>query len=393
MNKLKYISAVLSVLMAFSFTGCESLKEEPIIEEEPVIISPESIVMDWQHPYEEKIKEFMKGENYSADEGNGSMFDITDITGDDIPELIISPNVESKCEIFTLSGTVITSLGTFGENGTIAYLPEKKLIHDETIGTGFVVGKYLAFDETENCIAPLITYYDNTASASQGAKIVHEINGEQLSLPDYDAALDEYKTDETVSLGRKYTFGEDSIKYAVHYSESWGDVLNDQQKESCKNTLLSAVEEAEASKTNAAFEFCDLNADDIPELIVSEGNFNAASCKIFYFSGNELVALEGNYGEDGRLFMDVHERVFYSKGASGITYWSLMETQFTAEEYVSSGNIMEFGRKNLLSRHNIFKALKLEDNGETAADETAEGVTAEGASESESEESEENGEV
>lgn len=373
MKNLRKISLALSLMMLSSFTGCsilDSVKRTDVEEEEEaVIISPESIVKDWQHPYEEKLKSFMAGGDYSASDKNASMFDITDITGDGIPELIISPNTasETQCEVFTIMGNSVTSLGTYGGGGTFRFLPNKNLIHMESTGTGFTVGKYLAFDDGENIFVPYVSYYDNTASAAQGAKIVHEINNEQYTLPEFDAALEEYRNSPVAELGRKYTFGEDSINYSVKYSEIWGEVLNDEQKESVKNTLVSALDEAAVTNTNPAFELCDLNDDNIPELIISEGNFDIASCRVFYFSGNELIQLQGNYGEGGKLYMDLHEHIFYSKGVSGITYWSLMEKQFVAEEYVSSGNIMEFGRKYILSRENIFKVLNLKDE-ETETD-------------------------
>jgi peptidyl-prolyl cis-trans isomerase B (cyclophilin B) len=86
-----------------------------------------------------------------------------------------------------------------------------------------------------------MTYYDNTASASNGAVIAHKINDEDVSLPEYDAALKEYKDKYTEMLGRKYTFGSETIDYAIQCSESWGAVLNSQQKESCKGTRVEMV--------------------------------------------------------------------------------------------------------------------------------------------------------
>ena len=352
---LSLITAVLSVCTAF---GCQEKTEEEPVAEEIVKISPRSIVFDWQYVYNSKLTEFMQSSEYSSAEGNESMFELYDITNDGTPELIISPDGgrTTKCEIYTSYNGSVHSLGSYGNNGEVGYIPDMSVVCDEFQGNGFVIGKYLSFVNGE--FSEVMTYYDNTASASNGAVIAHKINDEDVSLPEYDAALKEYKDKYTEYLGRKYTFGSETIDYAIQCSESWGAVLNSQQKENCKKLLQSAVTGSDDNELQPAFELCDLNNDETPELIISEGSSENSSCRIYYFSDNELRQLEGAYRGSGVIWFDIENNVFYASTSDGNMYWSLASSDFSADNYKSSGNIMQFGRKYLLTEENILKAFK-----------------------------------
>ena len=358
MKKFKILSLTAALLSVCTAFGCQQTQEEESVVEEAVKISPRSIVFDWQYVYNSKLTEFMKSSDYSSQAGNESMFELYDITNDGTPELIISPNGgrTTKCEIYTSFNGSVHSLGTYGNNGEVGYIPDMAIVCDEFQGNGFVIGKFLSFVNSE--FSEVMTYYDNTASASNGAVIAHKINDEDVSLPEYDAALKEYRDKYTELLGRKYTFGSETIDYAIQCSESWGAVLNSEQKESCKNILMSAVTDSDDNELQPAFELCDLNNDETPELIVSEGSSENSSCRIYYFSDNELKQLEGAYRGGGVIWFDIEQNVFYTSTAEGNFYWSLASSDFSADDYVSSGNVMQFGRKYLLTDENIIKAFK-----------------------------------
>ncbi|MBQ8961816.1 MAG: hypothetical protein IJ071_11495 [Ruminococcus sp.] len=339
--------------------GCSGSKTvSSAVDPEPV--TPQSIVFDWQEPYKNKLDEFMASDQFKAQGSGGvgaSMFDLRDLTGDNIPELMISPDTDhgTPCQIYTCSGGALSSLGETGDYGMFRFLPALGLVSDEYQGTGFTIGKYLGFENGE--LVPVVTYSDNTASAATGAIIVHEINGEEVSLPEFDAALEEYRSSPSCNMGRKYTFGEKAVDYAVYCSESWGAVLTPSQKQQYRLLLSSEYEAAQQTGTDVAFELCDLNADDMPELIISEGTFDGASCKIYYINNDEVSQLDGNYGSDGRLGLDIAQSVFYAYGASENTYWSLTDSSFSAAGYTASDSTMECGRKFLLSPDTIEAAL------------------------------------
>lgn len=339
-----------AIVMTAVFAGCSTGSSES--SEEPVKISPESITFEWQNAYENKLNEFKSSAEFSSDNDNGSRFDLVDITNDGTPELIISPNstASTSCEIYSYTSGSVESIGTVGSNGMFLYLPDVKLIKDEYQGTAFVLGKYLSYEKGE--LTSILTYKDNSRSASSGGSIIHEINDKEVLLPEYDAALAPYEEEPSVNIGRKYTFGETSVKYALRRSESWGAVLNSTEKNLFRTKLNEKLAESSATGNNYAFELCDLNGDDIPELIISKGADPDSVCEIYYFAGIELIQAEGEFGENGEFSFDTENLVFFTESS----YWSINNDNFSTENYTASDSIAEIGRKNLLTSKNIDSA-------------------------------------
>lgn len=349
---------ILTVFTAAAF-GCSGKNSVSSSADESAAVSPESISFEWQNAYENKLKDFISSEKYNADEANGSRFDIADITGDGTPELIISPDTEKQtvCEIYTYSGGAISEVGAAGFSGSFEYLPEQSLIHEEYHGDGFVIGKYRAFSGAD--LSDVITYSDNSESAASGATIVHEINGEEVLLPEYDSALEPYIGAAALIIGRRYTLGEAAVNYGIRRAESWGAVLTPTQKELCKAHLTGLIGSLTPHEDSSpAFELCDLNGDDIPEIIVSDGDTPDSVCKIYYFSGDEIAELPDAYGHGGALSFDIEKLVFFSSGDTSTTYWSLADSGFSAADHISSGSIMETGRKHLLTEAGITASLQ-----------------------------------
>lgn len=356
MNLNKLTTIFLAFVLTSVTVSCSNQKKNSDSGDSGINnVSPRSIVFEWQSIYEQKLSEFASTENYSEIAQNGyeeSRFDLFDINNDGTPELFISANNDHKtqCEIFTVSDGQILSVGSLGEYGSFVYYPELKLINDEYSGNGFVVGKFISFDGRS--LNEYFSYSDNSGSASKGAEIKHEINGENLSLPEYDEAMEKYRNARTISIGRKYTFGASSIDYALHCSESWGAVLTPKQKELFGEQLKASLATATESGKDASFEFCDLNGDEMPELIVSEGTSDSDSCKIYYVSNNSLLELDGSYGYNGKLYFDNEQLVFYAIGdGSNNACWSLTNNNISS--FNVSRSHMEVGRKYLLTEESI----------------------------------------
>lgn len=361
MNFKKLTTVFLASVLTSAAVGCEDKKNDSGSENAGLTnVSPRSIVFEWQSLYEQKLNEFAGTENFSEIAQNGleeSRFDLFDINDDGTPELFISAdnNHKTQCEIFTVADGQVISAGSLGEYGAFTYYPELKLMNDEYSGDGFVVGKFISFDGT--ALKDYFTYSDNSGSASKGAAIKHEINGENLSLPEYDEVMSMYRNARTISIGRKYTFGASTVDYALHCSESWGAVLTPKEKEIFSNQLKNNMAVAAESGKDAAFEFCDLNGDDIPELVVSEGTDENDLCRIYYISTNELLELEGNYGYKGRLNFDNEQSVFYTTGsATGNACWSLINSDISS--FSISRSHMECGRKYLLTDEAIESSMR-----------------------------------
>jgi len=371
-NRSKCILLALAVTGLLSAAGCSTSQTESEVKE-PEITDPATITFDWQNAYENKLKDFMSSDKYLANKKGSigqSMFEIRDLDGDDTPELIISPDTDlaTPCEIYTYSASTLSPAGEIGNYGTFRYYPDIHILGNEYEGQGFMLGKFVNIEE--GVLNEVMSYSDNTASASSGATIFHEINGEDVSRIEFDAALADFNNNFSFNAGRKCTFGEKSIHEAVRCAYGWGGALNDSQKELCRNLLTEANNNAVNANRNAAFEFCDLNADLIPELLISDGTEEGALCHIYYFSGEELIELEGSYGAYGQISFDIGCNVFYSVGATGTSYWSLGAESFSAADYKASDSIIDCGRLFELSEKNIEKALSAGSDGtDTETDE------------------------
>ena len=354
----KILSAsLLSVAVTATMAGCETTKQisKNDTTENLRNVSPKSIVFEWQTPYTDMLNFFVNSDRYSADK---SMFDIRDLNFDGTPELIISPNTEhnTPCDIYTFFNHEIVSLGQMGNYGTLTYLPQsdKKLINEDYVGSGFVIGKYAYIENGK--LVPELTYTDNSSSASSGAAIVHKINDREVSLPDYDKILEPYKTQRSLKIGRKYSFGEKSAEYAVRCAESWGAVLSNSQKSTVESLLRQQLSDSVASGSDAGFEICDLNGDNIPEIVVSTGTEETNFCKVFYLSGESANLLDGDFGYKGRMFFDVEQQVFYALDSPlGTACWTLATADLS--KFVPSANFMECGRKFILDEASIKFAL------------------------------------
>lgn len=348
--------------MALTAVGCAEKTAEPNETETNSIanISPRSITFEWQPLYEQKLSEYMTTEKFSDTAQNGkgeSRFDLYDINADGTPELLISADDShtTLCEIFTVSDGAVISVGELGEYGAFTFYPDFNLINDEYSGDGFVVGKFISFNG--KTLSDSFSYSDNSSSASKGAVLKYEIDGEELSRPEYDEAMAVYKNARTISIGRKYSFGMGTIDYALHCSESWGAVLTPTEKELFRGQLTQNLATAVETGKNSAFEFCDLNNDEIPELIVSEGTGDEDSCRIYYISNNVLLELEGTFGYRGQLHFDNEQLVFYMTGSpTGNACWSLTANDISSFS-VSRSN-MECGRKYVLNENTINVSLR-----------------------------------
>ncbi len=298
----------------------------------------------WQKPFAEKIAEFKSSADFDEEV---SAFDIADISGDSVPELIISTALSGTdaCRIFTLDGDTVKEIGSVGSCGKFSYIPELNIIRDEYIGTGFVIGKFLTCDGSE--LETQMTYSDNSDSASSGAEIYHKINDKELLLADYQKEMSEYTGKAAVELGRRYSFGEETVDYAVNSAEGWTSALNKKQKKLCRKKLEEILASAEENAPEQAFDLVDLNDDGTPELLVSSGTAAESEVQIYYLTGDTISLMEGSYGAYGTFAFDPKEKVFafVLPDSGNMSYWSIANPDFDAASYESKTNQVLCGRR------------------------------------------------
>ncbi len=347
MESKKILTAAVAFTALLSAFGCSENKTSVVAEPETVNtnIDPHSIVFEWQNLYQDKLKEFASSSAYSA---ANSRFDIYDINQDGTPELILSPNTtaDSVCEVYTYKDG-LEKFADIGTYGVFRFIPASGCLGYEYVGDGFVYGEYRSMNDGFD--TPAFTFYNNVASAASGAVIRYEINGEEVSLIEYDEAMKPYSDSASVSIGRKYTFGEKSIDYALHCSASWGAVLSNIQKNAYKKILTDII--SNSPENDAAFEIADLDGNNVPELIVSTGIADNSDCRIYFLNEAEVCDLGSSCGQKGVFSFDVEKSVIFSAEGAETKCLSMKEEDIS--KFKQSDSVMECGRTFLLTNDSV----------------------------------------
>lgn len=331
-----------------ALTGCTETKSlsssEPGLLE--VNVSPEDVVFDWQEPFQGVITSFKGSDKYTSD----SRFELLDITGDNIPELIISPSqeVSAQCQVYTLIGSSAIQIAETGAYGAIQYIAPENAIGYCYKGEGFSIGEYLTFQEGSFELA--FDFYNNAGKASSGAMIRYEVNGNDVTLAKYEEYLHPYRDFVTAVVGRKNTFGDESVDYALHRTECWGAVLTEPQKNAVMERLTAVLDNSELF--DAAFEIVDLDLNGVPEIVLSTGVLDDSEVRIFYFEDDGLKELDTSCNTDGSISFDTKAKIFYATDFDGnIHCWSMAGADISG--FKPSDSIMSCGRKYEFSAENI----------------------------------------
>lgn len=349
---------LLSALMLTFMPSCSGESSE-VSDSKPERTDPKSVSFEWQKSYREKLEEFKKSGDYSDNRDKGSAFDLFDIDGDHIPELVISPNTNNStmCRIYTFKNGSISELGKICKGGRIVWLPEMNLFQDEYYGDGFMIGSYYTLED--GAFSEKLNYSMTTKVTTPGMVASPTINGDEYLMPDFEEAMKPYTTAYTVERGRKYTFDDKMIELAVEKSESWGAVLTSSEKEMFRSKLLEYLEGTETSGSDPAFEICDLSGDDIPELIISQGSSESSLCQIYSLSDSGNFTVTDPIGASGSIFFDADSNViYYPAEGSGYTCTTLItgdDGQDLSAENIRSKAVL--GRQYALNIQNIDLAL------------------------------------
>lgn len=345
-------------MMLTFLPGCSGGSSETS-ESEPERTDPKSVSFEWQESYREKLKQFKASGDYSDDRDKGSAFDLFDIDGDHVPELVISPDTNSStvCRIYTFKNGSITEMGQICKGGKIVWLPEMNLFQEEYYGEGFMIGSYYTLED--DTFIEKLNYSMTTKVTSPGMVAAPTINGEEYLMPDFEEAMKPYTTAYTVERGRKYTFDDKMIELAIDKSESWGAVLTSAEKEMFRNKLTEFMNGTETNGSDPAFEICDLSGDDIPELIISQGSSESSLCQIYSISEGGKFSVTEPIGSSGYIYFDADSYViYYPTEGGGTTCTSLISGENAGEVSADSINSKAvLGRQYALTSQNIDLAL------------------------------------
>ena len=338
---------------ALILTGC-STGTKTVSEAQPTTsaVSPDSVVFSWQKAYSDKLSEFRNSSDF-VDDANGSMFDLYDLTGDGVPELVISPSAENDavCTIYTASGSVVTEIGTTGANGVFGYIPEQKTVSFHYQGKHFEIREFFKIEE--NSLITLKKFYNNNTSAASGGRLTCEVDNTPVKLAEYQQLLNEFTADTEFEIGRKYSFTEAAENYALHFSESWGAVLTDTAKDFYSSVLTELVNEGEA---DAAYELCDIDGDNIPELIYSAGNFPGAQCRVYRLDGLSISMTVDVASQSGSIGFDPENKICFDGSAHPETVYAADGS--SPADTIPSASLVLCGRKYPLREGYLTEAFR-----------------------------------
>ncbi len=345
----KIYAAAACIIFASALSGCSD-KNSSETKQSKEIVSPRTVTFDWQEPYKTKLEEFRSSSDFQESNGiSGSMFDLRDLDSDGIPELIISPSADSdvKCSIYTYSGGTVEEIGQNGNKGFFSYYPITGVINDEFQGSGFVMGEFRRI--IGSSFQTEMTYYNNVDSAADGAVIRYEIDKAEVQPAEYNEKFYSYTEQPSLTVGRKYTFGDGAVDYAIYCSEGWNDVASADIKKLFRNKIEKIAEEYSES---AAFELLDMDGDECPELIFSEGTADQDSCRIFVYRDGELIEGNAKFGINGRFGFDNDNMVYFTIDPKIVSEYGTL-TDKSLDGYEKSGSLMECGRRYIVSSESL----------------------------------------
>lgn len=165
---------------------------------------------DWYSVYSDLLHGLEK-----VDTSEKWRFSLCDINSDDVPELFISEETYriSHCKIYSYHNGFI-GLGEYGTYGCVSFNPNLNLITAGDLHQGYDYSyKYSLSEDFVMVIEK--SFYNNKGAAASAEERVYMIDGESVSAEEYQAEIDKYHDDDSISLGYDYSFTDEDISEAL----------------------------------------------------------------------------------------------------------------------------------------------------------------------------------
>ena len=165
--------------------------------------------LDWKSAYKKALTDY-KSKNSS---GNAK-WDLQDLNGDGIPELLISEDefhVASVIYYYYENGEAKLLTEDNGETvrcgnyGTILICPEKNLLRCDNVHMGYSSSNIYKYENKK--FVRLFYSYDDAGAVGE-TKASYHINDKEVTKEEYDAELSSYNNLNWISAGRKYNFND-----------------------------------------------------------------------------------------------------------------------------------------------------------------------------------------
>ena len=169
----------------------------------------------WQDAYSDKLRTYLSQcSDYDVTDPLRPMWDLKDLNGDTVPELIISTGAYHMAGvlIYTFNGSLIEMTGTdtddgLGQWGTVSFNEENHLIYScYDYAPDDVKPYYYYYDEVgADSLKTIASFYYGEAYDSENSTWTY--NGKTVSKAEYTAKIAPYQAMDWETIGRKYEFG------------------------------------------------------------------------------------------------------------------------------------------------------------------------------------------
>ncbi len=199
------------LLICMIFTSCavngDRNAQESVNTKSVVNNSPESSACEkpWETVYNRKLHDFYNEYNERYSSPQKIYYDMDDLDGDGIPELIISEGDfhAAGCRIYCYDHSELIEVGRLGEWGTFSFYPKSRLILCSWTSQGHYNAKWYEIADHE--LNLLYSYGFMWIEADQKQ---YEINGNLASEEEYHHFLNDHsdkrpdKDEEMIQSGR-----------------------------------------------------------------------------------------------------------------------------------------------------------------------------------------------
>ncbi len=164
--------------------------------------------VNWQEIYAEELREYLNSKEYMSD----SMFDIFDIDGDDIPELVISDSAVhmGTCKIYTISNGNLVKPNDerYGSCGVVYCSEKLHMLYGDYLQQGRFTFSF--YQLTKNGVERILSGYNDEYAVFDETP-TYQIDGENVTKEKYEEAYQKYNLEDFEEVGRKYELNESTI--------------------------------------------------------------------------------------------------------------------------------------------------------------------------------------
>ncbi len=210
-NKIAVLSGVLLIMIFF--TSCTANKDntaeisENISSEAAEISGSSDSEKPWETAYNKTLNDFYNEYNKKKfpSQPQKIYYDIYDLDGDDIPELIISEGEfhSAGCRIYSYIAPDTVYLGRAGEWGQISFFPESRLLLFAWTNQGHYIAKWYEISDHEMKLLYSYGYWWNSRDEQQ-----YQIEEKTATEEEYNEYLEKHSDksppdgEEQIKLGK-----------------------------------------------------------------------------------------------------------------------------------------------------------------------------------------------